>query len=315
MVWHFFQAKGVLFYDYGTIYYAGFSLFALATGLAMLNVTLSRLIHPESFTMMAAYSAINSASIRYMQLTAPLMLLFAGAMAVSNIVLLRHERPRLQNGLGLLVSALLVIGEGVGAYMFTRDFSGSELEGQIRNTILNTYATIFVYFQCMLTGSVICGITAARHQPAPDKDFIIILGCWFRNDGSLPPLLKGRVDCAVAFWKKQKEISGREAVLIPSGGQGPDEPMPEAEAMRRYLAAQDIPAPLICTETESASTYQNMVFSKKKIDGINPHGKTIFATTNYHVFRSGVWAGQAGLPAEGIGGKTRWWFWPNAFMR
>jgi hypothetical protein len=28
-----------------------------------------------------------------------------------------------------------------------------------------------------------------------------------------------------------------------------------------------------------------------------------------------VWASQAGLKAEGIGGKTRWWFWPNAFIR
>ena len=41
----------------------------------------------------------------------------------------------------------------------------------------------------------------------------------------------------------------------------------------------------------------------------------MFSTTGYHVFRSGVWAGQAGLPAEGIGSPTKWWFWPNAFMR
>ena len=32
MLWHFFQAKGTAFYDYSTIYYAGFSLFALVTG-------------------------------------------------------------------------------------------------------------------------------------------------------------------------------------------------------------------------------------------------------------------------------------------
>ena len=315
MVWHFFQAKGVLFYDYGTIYYAGFSLFALATGLAMLNVTLSRLIHPESFTMMAAYSAINSASIRYMQLTAPLMLLFSGAMAVSNIVLLRHERPRLQNGLGLLVSALLVIGEGVGAYMFTRDFSGSELEGQIRNTILNTYATIFVYFQCMLTGSVICGITAARHNPDPDKDFIIILGCWFRKDGSLPPLIRSRVDRALSFWTMQKETAGKEAFFIPSGGQGKNESMPEAEAMRRYLVSKGIEDRAILPEDQSLNTFQNMSFSGRIIRDTIPEGKAVFATSNYHVFRSGLWARQTGLAAEGIGSKTKWWFWPNAFMR
>ena len=41
----------------------------------------------------------------------------------------------------------------------------------------------------------------------------------------------------------------------------------------------------------------------------------IFVTTNYHVFRSGVWAGLAGLHAEGLGSKTKWWFWPNAFIR
>ena len=40
-----------------------------------------------------------------------------------------------------------------------------------------------------------------------------------------------------------------------------------------------------------------------------------FSTTNYHVFRSGIFAGQAGLKAEGMGSKTKWYFWPNAFIR
>ena len=58
-----------------------------------------------------------------------------------------------------------------------------------------------------------------------------------------------------------------------------------------------------------------MLFSQKIIQRMNPDGKALFATTNYHVFRSGLWANQAGLRAEGIGEKTKWWFWPNAFMR
>jgi hypothetical protein len=41
----------------------------------------------------------------------------------------------------------------------------------------------------------------------------------------------------------------------------------------------------------------------------------VYATTNYHVFRSGVWANLAGLPSEGVGSSTKWWYWPNAFMR
>ena len=44
-------------------------------------------------------------------------------------------------------------------------------------------------------------------------------------------------------------------------------------------------------------------------------GKIVFTTSSYHVFRSGLWARQAGLSAEGLGSRTKWWFWPNAFMR
>lgn len=315
MLWHFRQAKGPAFYAYASVYYAGFFLFALTTGLTMLRVTANHLVRPAEYSMMAAYGTINSASISFMQMTTPLMLAFAIAMAVSNIVLLRHMRPRVQNVLGLLISGLLIGGEVLGWVLFSRDFSGSEWEGRIRNTLENTYATVFVYFECMLMGSVICGIRAVRYEPVKDKDFIIILGCWFRRDGSLPPLLRGRVDRALAFWREQKKVTGKEAVFIPSGGQGWDELMPEAEAIRRYLLSQGVPDRLILPEKQSGNTLENMLFSKEVIRDINPEGKTIFATTNYHVFRSGVWAGLANLPAEGIGSRTKWWFWPNAFMR
>ena len=316
MLWHFFQAKGAAFYDYGTIYYAGFSLFALATGFVMLNVTVSHITRPFEYPMMSAYSTVSGASVRYMMLTTPLMLLFAAAMAVSNIALLKHQPFfRIQNVLGLGVALLLVIGEAVGWTLFTRDFMGSELEGRIRSTLENTYATLFVYFQCMLTGAVICGVRAARHRPTPDKDFIIIHGCWFRKDGTLPPLLRGRADKALEFWRSQKERTGKEARFSPSGGQGNDEPTSEAEAIRQYLILEGIGDSLIFPETASKSTWENLVFSGKIVQETDPEGKTAFATSDYHVFRSGLLARQAGLNAEGMGSRTKWWFWPNAFMR
>ena len=315
MLWHYFQAKGPDYYAYSTIYYAGFSLFALLTGITMLLTTVQYIIHPEAYNMYSAYNTINGASKLFMMQTMPFIMLFALAMAVSNAALLRHERARVQNILGLAVSVLLIAGEALGFYLFTRDFMGSEWEGRIQSTLENVYATVFVYFECMLIGSAVCGIKAAKYRPRSDKDFVVILGCWFRKDGSLPPLLRGRVDRALSFWRQQKEQTGKEAILIPSGGQGRDEPMSEAEAMRRYLISQGVPEESIRSEAQSQNTYQNMAFSKQIIDSLNPKGKTVFATTNYHVFRSGVWANQAGLKAEGIGGKTKWWFWPNAFMR
>ncbi|MBR4490720.1 YdcF family protein, partial [bacterium] len=66
---------------------------------------------------------------------------------------------------------------------------------------------------------------------------------------------------------------------------------------------------------KSVDTYQNMKFSKEKIDAINPDGKIAFSTTNFHVFRSGIFARRFKMRAIGVGAKTKWYFWPNASVR
>ena len=58
-----------------------------------------------------------------------------------------------------------------------------------------------------------------------------------------------------------------------------------------------------------------MRFSKEKIDKINKNAKIIFSTTNYHVFRSGVIANEQGIDCEGMGSKTKWYFYTNALIR
>ncbi len=60
---------------------------------------------------------------------------------------------------------------------------------------------------------------------------------------------------------------------------------------------------------------QYMKFSKALIEQKNTAAKTVFSTTNYHVFRAGVFSEEAGLDARGIGAKTKWYFWPNAMIR
>ena len=314
MFYAYRSMKGPAFYAYGTIHAAGFSLFALLTGLTMLTVTLRHILQPHSYTMLSAYSAIGSASWQFMMTTAPFVLAFAVAMAVSNVALLRHEGFHGKNVLGIGVGFALVAGEVLAFALYSRNLSGSEWEIRLWDTLCNVYATGFAWFECMLIGAIICGLKAARHVPRHDADYILILGCRFRRDGTLTPLLRGRVDRAIEFWREQK-AAGREAVLMPSGGKGADEPVSEAEAMRRYLLEQGIPAECIEMEDRSRNTYQNMEYSKTLIGKATPNAKVVYATTNYHVFRSGVWASLAGLPAEGVGSRTKWWYWPNAFMR
>ena len=40
-----------------------------------------------------------------------------------------------------------------------------------------------------------------------------------------------------------------------------------------------------------------------------------FSTTNYHVFRAGTIASKQNIKIEGIGAKTRTYYWINAFIR
>ena len=303
------------FYAYTTIYTAGFSLFSLLTGLTMGYVTLRHMLRPSAFSMLSAYDVVSRAGYTFMLSTAPLVAVFAIAMTISNIVLMKHENRRLKNALGILAGILLMGGEIIAILLDRSGLNRPGSEENLTQLIFFLFPTIFVYFECVLIGAIVCGLRAAQYEPSKDRDCLIILGCWFRRDGTLTPLLQGRVDRAISFWREQRSATGREAVFIPSGGQGRDECMPEAEAMARYLNAQGIPDHLILPETRSRNTYQNMAFSREIIERELPGAKPAFVTTNYHVFRSGVWANLAGLPAEGMGGPTRWWYWPNAFMR
>ncbi len=315
MLHGFRSAKGSAFYAYSTVFYIGFFFFALLTGLTMLNITLRHLVMREEYSMLSVYYSLCNASPTFLLYTSPLLVIFCLSLAVSNIALLRHNRPRIQNVLGLLVSVLFLFGGAFGLWLSHRNFVGSVSAYRLHSAVENVYCTVYVYFECILAGAAVCAVKAARHCPPEDRDVIIILGCWFREDGSLPPLLRGRVDRALEYWRRHLAQTGRKAYLIPSGGQGKNESMPEAEAMKAYLIDQGIPEELILPETRSADTLQNLSFSRKIMEENGLSGDVIFSTTNYHVFRSGLWAAEAGLRAEGIGSRTKWWFWPNAFIR
>ena len=167
----------------------------------------------------------------------------------------------------------------------------------------------------MLVGIIVADSIAAKYEPEKDKDFLIVLGCGLKKDCTPTNLLKGRLDLALSFARRQKEETGRELTFVTSGGQGPDEVVSESASMKRYLMEQGVPAERIIEEDRSTDTRENMRFSKEKIWAIDPGAKVAFCTTNYHVFRSGLFARRVKMRAVGMGAKTKWYFWPNAAVR
>ena len=143
-------------------------------------------------------------------------------------------------------------------------------------------------------------------------DYIIIHGAGL-NGEEPTPLLRGRIETAIRLWDQQ----GRRAVLVPSGGQGPDEVVSEAEAMHRFLRTNGVGEESILDEYRSTTTMENLVFAKQLIEERQrgfPY-RCAMVTSDYHVFRTATYARAAGIRGDGVGAKTAFYYFPTAFIR
>lgn len=122
------------------------------------------------------------------------------------------------------------------------------------------------------------------------EDAVIVLGAGLRGE-NLSLILRNRLDAAVEYYNENPE-----AVIVVSGGQGPDEDIPEAEAMERYLYEQGVPLSRIIKEDKSTSTEENFKFSKELLENRFDEGYTVgFITDDFHIYRAGKTAERAGF--------------------
>lgn len=240
-------------------------------------------------------------------LLSPVMLLGVGiALIYNGRTLLSKEGWKLPN----LLSMLLGIGiAALPVLTFLMPSVG------ILQPVITFIQLCFVYygfvFICYLVSSTLYNLNRVKLN----QDFIIILGSGLIKD-RVPPLLASRIDRAISFYYRQSKIHTPPR-FVASGGQGSDESIAEAEAIRKYLLTKGIPNQQIIVENQSVNTLENMQFSKQKMDALM-EGKPyscIFVTNNFHLFRAGIYAREAGITGDGVGSRTAFYYLPNAFIR
>ena len=269
-------------------------------------IALVRLAGPFQGTIVAVFAW----GVLLTLLIVPFFLVWNG------IVMLRREGRSLGNLLSLGLGLAVGFGE-VAAFLavIMPEIAGDSWDGAnylFQISRLGMFASVSVFYFSM--AFVVFMLYCVFLQIIPHKrdfDYIIIHGAGLLDGDRMSKLLADRLDKAIEVYRKDPT----PPVLIPSGGQGSDETISEAEAMQRYLLEKGVPADHIIKEDQSATTFENLKNSKAIIDAQEGSKYTALVSSNYHVYRALRYCRKIGLKCVGIGSHVAFYYWPSALIR
>ncbi len=143
-----------------------------------------------------------------------------------------------------------------------------------------------------------------------DEDVLIVLGAGIHGEAVTYPLMH-RLDKAADYAGKNPN-----AIIVVSGGQGPQESITEALAMERYLIKKGVSGDRIIKEERATSTFENFSYAKDMLDShFGKPYKAAFVTNGFHIFRASRLADIAGLDAAHLHAKIAWYTVPVSYLR
>ena len=171
--------------------------------------------------------------------------------------------------------------------------------GKVLRTILSC---LLCFGVLIFLGTEIIILNASKGSPETDCPYIVVLGA--KVNGTSPSLsLSDRIRAAENYLKAHPDT-----IAVLSGGQGPDEGIPEAQCMFNELTKRGIAPERLWLEPRSTSTWENLNFSLDIIEektGIRPDSIGLLSS-EYHLFRAGLFAKDCGVEAIGIPAATSW---------
>lgn len=139
-----------------------------------------------------------------------------------------------------------------------------------------------------------------RKEDKLDVDYVIVPGA--RLYGEIPsPSLMDRLITTLEYAQEYTEPK-----IIVTGGQGPGETIPEAEAMKKFLVQKGISESRIIKEDKSTSTFENLKFSRDIIETMDEREsiKVLVITSDFHILRTKMLANRLGFTVYGLPAET-----------
>ena len=173
----------------------------------------------------------------------------------------------------------------------------------VTGKVLRTILSCLLCFGILIfLGTEIIILNASKGSPETDCPYIVVLGA--KVNGTSPSLsLSDRIRAAENYLKAHPDT-----IAVLSGGQGPDEGIPEAQCMFNELTKRGIAPERLWLESRSTSTWENLNFSLDIIEektGVRPDSIGLLSS-EYHLYRAGLFAKDCGVEAIGIPAATSW---------
>ncbi|MFD4376035.1 YdcF family protein [Streptomyces sp. NPDC058486] len=233
----------------------------------------------------------------------------AGLLCANGVKMVRKEGRRPANLLSLLAGLGIL---GVFGLMAGAVLTRSRVLGVVAVTLLLVLGYVSFLFLCFVGYAFLYGRTGLRR----DAGFVVVLGSGLIGGRRVPPLLASRLDRGREVYERLAARGGDgPPLLVTSGGQGPDEELPESHAMADYLVKRGFPEDRIVREDRSRSTEENLLFSKELMEAERPGAGCVIVTNNFHAFRAALMARKAGVDGQVVGSPTAAYFWPSATIR
>lgn len=151
-------------------------------------------------------------------------------------------------------------------------------------------------------------VRAASKRP-PENTTAVVLGC--KVMGTKPSrILQERLEAAYEYL-----VENEEAVAVLSGGKGPDEEISEAQCMYEYLTAKGIGEDRLLLEDASATTRENLMFSKEILKERGLEEKITVITSDFHAYRACDMAEKLGLETYCTPAHTFFVYLPTYYVR
>ena len=133
----------------------------------------------------------------------------------------------------------------------------------------------------VLEGMVLSGARTRIADGAGAPEVMVIFGCKVEAWGP-STLLQDRLDTALGYLEDHPDMT-----VVVSGGQGPDEPMSEAQCMYDYLTAHGVDGENIVLEENSSNTWENIRYTLALFqDGtVESTGKILAVSNGFHLTR------------------------------